>query len=531
MIISLAMALVAKSYVIEAFVIPTGSMAPTLLGQNIRFQSPESGYSWAVNPWLLASRDQAAKVQWLGEELGPQVTDPMSTSRFNPWTRRQRPDSRIHGYTLPLEPKRPGAGDRILVQKYLYEISPPTRFDVVVFKNPENSSENFIKRLIGLPNEQIWIVDGDIFARPLKDGQPAGEWAIARKPSRIQKSLWRALYSSEYAPLDNIRTGGNANHFTSPWNGTGWNTGKERTYTCSTADPTALAWDTDKWPIWDWVPYNESPEVYNGFDRAIFNVSDVRVRAGVRADQDGLIASATITAHGHEFRALLENRRAKLQVRATTAEGAIAAEWKTLDDQSFDGFTPGRVVNVEFWRVDQTLQLWLDGNRVCNAEYNWSPEERLANVLGVPFSDIPRKGQPNWTKWLADPSNYHAARCGVRWEFKGSPLSLERVGLDRDVFYEPGALGSTAALGTHPDSLPSLNGDQFFVCGDNSPSSKDARLWTTVDPWIADQIDPTVGVVNRKLMMGKAFYVYFPAMHTALGSIPVPDFGRMRFIK
>lgn len=54
-------------------------------------------------------------------------------------------------------------GDRILVLKCLYQFQPPRRWDVVVFKNPTNPTQNYIKRLIGLPGETIEIVDGDIF--------------------------------------------------------------------------------------------------------------------------------------------------------------------------------------------------------------------------------------------------------------------------------------------------------------------------------------------------------------------------------
>ena len=37
----------------------------------------------------------------------------------------------------------------------LYQVFEPDRFDVVVFKNPTNPWENYIKRLVGLPGEQI----------------------------------------------------------------------------------------------------------------------------------------------------------------------------------------------------------------------------------------------------------------------------------------------------------------------------------------------------------------------------------------
>ncbi|MBY0308282.1 MAG: hypothetical protein K2Q09_06030, partial [Phycisphaerales bacterium] len=83
---------------------------------------------------------------------------------------------------------------------------------------------------------------------------------------------------------------------------------------------------------------------------------------------------------------------------------------------------------------------------------------------------------------------------------------------------------------TSPQSTLSLGPDQFFVCGDNSPQSLDARLWGYPDAWVAEEIDPSPSVVARRLMMGKAFFVYFPA---PVGGSPVsvPDFGRLRAIR
>ena len=54
-------------------------------------------------------------------------------------------------------------GDRIFVNKCIYQFSPPKRWDVIVFKNPPNPQENYIKRLIALPEETVEIIDGDIY--------------------------------------------------------------------------------------------------------------------------------------------------------------------------------------------------------------------------------------------------------------------------------------------------------------------------------------------------------------------------------
>lgn len=66
-------------------------------------------------------------------------------------------------------------GDHILVNKFSYGIKnpfngtvwiplgTPERKDVVVFKYPENPSQDFIKRVIGLPGDRIEIRDKEVY--------------------------------------------------------------------------------------------------------------------------------------------------------------------------------------------------------------------------------------------------------------------------------------------------------------------------------------------------------------------------------
>lgn len=56
------------------------------------------------------------------------------------------------------------ANDQIIINKFIYHVSDPKRFDVIVFKQSgkEHSFYN-IKRIIGLPGETVQIKDGSIY--------------------------------------------------------------------------------------------------------------------------------------------------------------------------------------------------------------------------------------------------------------------------------------------------------------------------------------------------------------------------------
>ena len=53
-------------------------------------------------------------------------------------------------------------GEFLLTDKVTYRFSQPKRGDVVVFEAPGTNNEEFIKRIIGLPGENISIADGKI---------------------------------------------------------------------------------------------------------------------------------------------------------------------------------------------------------------------------------------------------------------------------------------------------------------------------------------------------------------------------------
>jgi signal peptidase I len=53
-------------------------------------------------------------------------------------------------------------GDYLIIDELTYRFREPERGEVVVFLFPQNKSNYFIKRIIGLPNEKILIKEGKI---------------------------------------------------------------------------------------------------------------------------------------------------------------------------------------------------------------------------------------------------------------------------------------------------------------------------------------------------------------------------------
>jgi signal peptidase I len=60
-------------------------------------------------------------------------------------------------------------GERVLVEKVTKHLKDYERGDVVVLHPPSNDSIDYIKRVVGLPGEQIKIIDCSVFI--LKDGE------------------------------------------------------------------------------------------------------------------------------------------------------------------------------------------------------------------------------------------------------------------------------------------------------------------------------------------------------------------------
>lgn len=54
-------------------------------------------------------------------------------------------------------------GERIFGNRLAYNFSDPERYDIVIFKYPDDESQLFIKRIIGMPNETVIITKGKVY--------------------------------------------------------------------------------------------------------------------------------------------------------------------------------------------------------------------------------------------------------------------------------------------------------------------------------------------------------------------------------
>jgi signal peptidase I len=177
-VVAFILALVVRGFEAQAFVIPTGSMAPTLMGRHKEIACPQCGFIYAVNASQEAEARSAAHYVYSGLCV----------------------NCRYQAVHLDSEPSF--KGDRILVMMFPYDLpflpgsGPPQRWDVVVFRYPEEPEVSYIKRLVGLPGETIRIYHGDVFVKS------AGSEAFtqARKPMRHQMATQVTVYDDRYRP-------------------------------------------------------------------------------------------------------------------------------------------------------------------------------------------------------------------------------------------------------------------------------------------------------------------------------------------
>ncbi|MGV3486103.1 MAG: signal peptidase I, partial [Planctomycetaceae bacterium] len=197
--VAIILALLFRAFVAEAFVIPTGSMAPALMGAHKDLFCPQCGNQYQVSASI---EDKAV----LGRTV---VGSICANCRYNqPLDLANSPSDQTF------------SGDRILVSKFAYALSDPDRWDVAVFKFPGNPKQNYIKRIVGLPNETLMIHHGDVYVRPADKAVSAvsvnnRDFAIQRKPAYKLLAMRHHVHDTADQPLS-LNAAGYPSHW-QPW--------------------------------------------------------------------------------------------------------------------------------------------------------------------------------------------------------------------------------------------------------------------------------------------------------------------------
>ncbi|MGD2177807.1 MAG: signal peptidase I [Anaerolineae bacterium] len=96
-------------------------------------------------------------------------------------------------------------GQYMVVSKVAYWFRPPARGDIVVFRPPNGLSDDYIKRIVGLPGERVEIASGKVRV----DGVPLEETYIGNRSG--YSGSWK-LGSEEYFVLGDNRRNSNDSH-------------------------------------------------------------------------------------------------------------------------------------------------------------------------------------------------------------------------------------------------------------------------------------------------------------------------------
>ena len=206
LVIALVLAFLFRTFQAEAFVIPTGSMAPTLMGMHKDVYCDQCGQRFKVN----ASYEGDTPSQLDGKIAGfrrsnltpgqkiaqaQTVAGACQNCRYPMPFRDDLPET-VPETALGINYKNSSSGDRILVNKYLYSFTEPQRWDVVVFKYPGDAKQNYIKRLVGLPKETLRLYQGDVYSKP--EGE--SRFGLLRKPADKVLAMRQLVHDTDHDP-------------------------------------------------------------------------------------------------------------------------------------------------------------------------------------------------------------------------------------------------------------------------------------------------------------------------------------------
>ena len=531
--------LLLKSFVAEAFVIPTGSMAQTLFGYQKNVVCPECAHRFPVNASNEVENKEGHGHQGRIDHCvcpncrkGIRLVVPGGTNR------PPGPDDAVV--------TDPGSrsGDRVLVAKYPYDLFGlgPTRLDVVVFKFPGNDSltpfpdsgpfgkngvaMNYIKRLIGLPGETVAIHRGKVFLLPPSKAKSFAQDEASRKDPWLRLQMWQKknTHASDDEAMRQFKDGEFAILRKRP---------------AVLLEMMRLVYDNDK-PAKDlageqgyqrWVPGRDSGWVADeahGFRHggAADQMTWLRYRHVLRGKPGkpqlitDFLAYNTFESKTHTGNTgtnWASDLIAECEVAAEKAEGRFAVELSRADSRFQAVFEPA-TGDCTLYRLKDGKPPRLLGKAACRFKGTGTFRVRFANcddrlsvwVNGsMPFGD----GVSYDEALTLVPTVANDLDRPVSLGAQGGRFAARHLKLMRDTFYVAGKDQSGdvsfapdapegdvsrkpwTAFADSPLATYYVQPGHYLCLGDNSPESSDSRYW---------------GLVPQRLLLGRAVLVYFP---------------------
>ncbi len=475
LIIAFILAFTFRTFVMEAFTIPTGSMAETLKGAHFSLRCTQCGYRYDYN----YSPVYYNRVS----ERAPNFDLPLKPGS---------PRCPSCGYHLPPGMKMAAKnGDRILVFKSIYQLFEPQRWDVVVFNNPTGPRLDYIKRMIALPGETLEIIDGDIYI----DGQ------ITRKPPKVQKELWMPVYDNNYRPVKPDEDRFNGHSWRQPFK----NLAESK---WGLDDENPMAFVLDSWPekihtiFYDTKIGNNFKTAYAYNNSRMYRYmpysSDLMVQFSAKVESQAGGVGVNLSKYGTFYKAWYDFAGSMVISKQAGDETVELAR------QEIDDLGTGRAVDVSFVNVDHLLIFRVG-------------DEKLSFDLGKSADDMGER------QVEIEPE--------VRIAGAGQ-LRISGVKIFRDTHYLSRQVPSKEKCRASEGNAFTLGEDEFFVLGDNSPASFDSRWWDK-EGIGNNGLKYRMGVVPRDYLVGKAYVVYWSDGFKLFKQLPisfVPNIGEMRFI-
>ncbi len=514
LLVAVILAIIIRHFAVEAFEIPTGSMANTLFGihawlecpncpteLNAALQSDSSTGDITVEynrMWVYDGECPNPACTLRLHSRGPEQNMPLRSGarifcsgcrtvfdgkpggyRMTDATEREaRCPICHHVYHAVIEKQNKTGGHKILVTKFAYAMGKPERWDVIVFGFDQ--WKNYIKRLVGLPGERLNVWDGDLYV----DG------SVERKSRHpyVQDVLWTKIADSEVAerglnpiPAWEEVAPDNAGRGLAGKKNAQWNPALKRWSLNAAGDIAILEYRRGFENYYNYnlltMGTNGNP-IVAGPDRRSHpaQVGDKKVAFTVKVasgaprqgaswvgaqirDGDFTFQLRIPVASASEANPAVIERAAPMPAGAPALRASVVA-----------AIPAGSEARVELENADDRVAAKLDGQEILSIEYTSFPE-------GASFDDPPIPP--------ADAVGAHQMRliaCGAQAE-------IVSIQVYRDMYYIPrNQHGLWRGIQLGPG--------EYFAMGDNAPSSSDGRYWD---------------FIPEKNLMGKALLVFWPA--------------------